>query len=253
MDQYILELVRLFQANPLHFFHEREIHSAFFSLGRERSGTAMTSDGQSIHLFRQDYNTLWRYRRRGADGFATRFSEPGEGDVGEIDFVLLRRIFVGSNRYLTVMNKEEANRRPIRSNDWTRNRPSPIIERGLEFKMAHVHSVGPQPRGQAVRDSDVDQDEIILDCRKLACERVGIGYSVTLTHQSYRDWLDLDYVRDLFMKCIREWNRCDDGPGDATSRLRLIIVSPTQCFRWGAWEVNFPGQVQVQAQTASIS
>src|ERR1700694_2132145 len=119
MDQYILKLVEVFQANPLHFFHEKELHLAFSGIAREGSSTASTTDGQTVHLLRQDYNTLWRYRRKGLNGFAIRFD--GEGGVGAIDFALLRKEFVETNDYLTVMNKEEPLRRALRVVPWPQN------------------------------------------------------------------------------------------------------------------------------------
>ena len=247
MENCILDLARIFQSNPLQFFHEGEVHSTFFGLARNALGEAQTSDGHTVHLLRQEYNTLWRYRRKGDDGFSERFSNKGEGDVGEIDFVVLKRSFVEANRYLTVMNKEEDFRSRLRIVPWPNAELSPMIQHGLEFKMAHVHLEGPPPHGQAVCVSDFNQKEMVLDCRKLACERVEVAYFVALTHATHLRWFDTDYVAALFNTCIQEWDRCYDGPGEALTRLRLLVVAPNQCFRWGAWSVGFPNELIVEA------
>jgi hypothetical protein len=245
VDQYIIELVKLFQGDPLQFFHEKEMHSAFFGLSRGRSGNAQTKDMHIVSLLRQDYNTLWRYRRRGVNGFKERLSNKGEGDVGEVDFVLLKEEFVKGHIYLEVMNKEEDIRSSLRINPWAGDGTSQMIERGVEFKMAHVHPVGPRPRIHGVTPSDFNDKGMILDCRKLACERVGIGYSVAFLHKPYLDWLDVPYVTGLFVKCVGEWMECYDGPDNRRDRLRLLIVSPDKCYWWGCWEVEFPHGVGI--------
>jgi len=246
MEQCICTLAEHFQADPMQFFHEKEVHSEFFGVGRTALGMAQTNDEHDIQLLRQDYNTLWRYHRAGENGFADRFGAPGEGYVGEIDFVLLRKSFVEAHQYLAVMNKEEVIRRELRRNLWQQNELSPIIERGLEFKMAHVHPVGPPPRQPGVTVGRLNFHQINLDCRKLACERVGVAYSVVLTHLPYGQWLNEDYVTRLFTTCVQSWTDCFDGPGTAIERLRLLLVSPNQCFRWGGWEVAFPTETIIQ-------
>lgn len=245
MDAYIRTLVDVFQANPWQFFHEREIHSRFFGISRDACGMAHSAGGYCVHLLRQDYNTLWRYHGNGDDAFGIRLGA-GEGDVGEIDFVTLKQEFVVGRPYLEVMNKEETIRQPLRDAIWQPNGLSPIIQCGLEFKMAHVHPVGPLAnRGQGVNMGHFNVLGFVSDCRKLACERAGIGYVATLMHQPHGNWFNNAFAANLFNECVDDWNRCDAGPGPVGERLRLLIVSPDQCFQRGNWAVQFPNGVAV--------
>ncbi len=249
MDRFIAQLVEAFAARPLQYFHERELHCEFFGLARGALGTAATADREPVHLLRYEYNTLWRYRRSGVareQRFAERFS--ADGDVGDIDFALLRREFVESHPYLAVMNKDETIRAGLRTCPWPADQPSPMIDRGLEFKMAHVHPFGPLPRQHAVRLSDFNAMAagVLLDCRKLAQERVGTAYLVAFSHHTSRNWFSQEYVESLFADCLQEWMRCYDGPPGVTERqLRLLFVLPDRCFRWGEWETTFPHEILV--------
>jgi hypothetical protein len=141
----------------------------------------------------------------------------------------------------------------LRRNLWQQHDSSPLIDRGVEFKMAHVHPVGPAPRRPGVTVSCLDFHQIRLDCRKLACERMAVAYSVVFTHLPYGRWLTTDHVAQLFGTCVQSWTDCSDGQGTATDRLRLLLVSPTQCFRWGQWEVEFPNETVVRLPSHSPS
>ncbi len=247
MDQQIHGLVKDYLTHPLMYFHEREIHCKFFCLGREKLGIKKTHDDISVHLLRYEYNTLWRYRRTGENSensFAKRSSE--DGKVGDIDFALLRREFVEGNDYLAVMNKEEPIRNQFRINPWPEDQNSPMIERGLEFKMAHVNSSGRERIPRVKRGVfNALRAGCKVDCRKLARERVQVAYIVAFSHIC-ADWFDSRFVYEMFEDCIHQWNQHYDGSvGNGVGDLRLLFVKPNQCFRWGNWAIDFPHQVVV--------
>jgi hypothetical protein len=260
MDSCLLQLVERFQFQPLDYFHERELHCEFFRLSREAIGSEQTLDGYPVYLLRHEYNTVWRYFRSGVSQekkFAKRYEESGKGSekgpkVGAIDFVLLRRDFVREYDYLTVMNKEEALRCRLRVEPWEEY--SRAIDRAVEFKMTHVHCVGPPPWQPAVRFSDFNVVSVGMptDCRKLAGERVRIAYLVAFSHHTYENenWFNQNCVEAMFGECVREWRRCYDGPNELgiEHQLRLLLVMPNLCFRWGNWEVQFPNEKLIEIQ-----
>ncbi len=59
----IRTLVDEFCKRPNNFFHEKEIHSYFFNLCRNKFGEAKPGkSGEAVDLFRQEFNTIWRYK-----------------------------------------------------------------------------------------------------------------------------------------------------------------------------------------------
>jgi hypothetical protein len=205
MENCVRELAELSLATSLQFFHEREIHDEFFRLARERLGTSRTADGVRVHLLRHEYNTVWRYRRRQAIcPFEERLFTGG--GVAHLDFAVLRPEFVARREYLTVMNKEERLRIRLRE-EAARANGSPAVERALEFKMAHCHSVGAGGAQRGVRLSDFDslRNSDACVCRKLAYEHPAIAYVAAFMLPVVGGWFRVDSVIKFFAECRKEW------------------------------------------------
>jgi hypothetical protein len=84
-------------AERIKLFHERELHSTFYQLCRSVFGHARPIDLNSdITLFRQEYETIWRYRRKDNPPFSKRYET--EGKAGTFDFVILNKGFVKTNK-----------------------------------------------------------------------------------------------------------------------------------------------------------
>ena len=149
-----------FVAAPLSFFCERELQATFFGQCRRKFGQATPADGgDSIDLFRHEYNTLWRYQRAG-DAFSERLD--GKGRAGALDFAILDRVFVTQSDRLVVINKHDQRRRDLRRSQGGKEFSSAIAV-GIEFKMIHVAARN-EPTEAAVRRL---RRGLMEDCRKL--------------------------------------------------------------------------------------
>lgn len=177
VDNSIRELATTFLRNPLDYFQEREAHSTFFCICRKRFGSANTKGNPSVEvsLFRQEYNTIWRLVR--GESFAERYDSIGK--PGSLDFAILRADFVEKNGLLCIVNKDENIRKAVREIA-RKSIHSPVIEVGIEFKMAHLRAA------LEISDREIQELEsgMIVDAQKMAQERVENGYLVGFCHGS---------------------------------------------------------------------
>lgn len=137
-------LISEFHLNPHDFFSERELHSRFYCLARQSLPHAVTDDKDNpceISCFRQEYNTVWRYKRKrnssGVDEATTLSFQrrlESEGKPGSFDFAIIKPDFVSQHSLLSVINKDERRRRALRS------LPTGILQFVIEFKMGHIRS-----------------------------------------------------------------------------------------------------------------
>lgn len=189
----IRELIDEFHKGPNNFFHEREIHSFFFNLCRNEFGEAKPKkNGTAVDLFRQEYNTIWRYKRSDKVSFAKRYTD--EGRTGVIDFVILNKGFVENHDLLTVINKDESRRNTIRSGNMT----NPAINVGIEFKMSHL------TKTLSIGKAAINKLKIGLreDCRKLAQELIPNVYIIAFSHGKLPEQ---EEVNDIAYECKQEY------------------------------------------------
>lgn len=219
-----------FVAAPLSFFCERELQATFFGQCRRKFGQATPADGgDSIDLFRHEYNTLWRYQRAG-DAFSERLD--GKGRAGALDFAILDRVFVTQSDRLVVINKHDQRRRDLRRSQGGKEFSSAIAV-GIEFKMIHVAARN-EPTEAAVRRLRRGLKE---DCRKLGHEAPRVAYMLAFSHS--RTVADaatmMATAHDEFSRCARE--RGAPTAGD----LRIAIVAREATYVRGLWQMNaFP-------------
>ncbi len=175
IEENIELLIQKFLENPRNFFHEKDLHSVFFNLCSGKLGTARPNDAiYSIDLFRQEYNTIGRYKRKDTGGIAFDKSYNNEGYPGSIDFVLLNEDFVKNHNFLEVLNKDESRRALIRNFEDKNSK----IDIGIEFKMAHC------TKKDFINIGEVNtlKKGLLEDCRKLALERIPIVYLIAFSH-----------------------------------------------------------------------
>jgi hypothetical protein len=171
LEEAISKLAHAFVTEPHQFFSERELQSEFYGLCRGRFGSERPKDRQDVdvHLFRHEYNTIGRYKR--SEAFRQRHAD--QGTTGVLDFAILKPDFVAANDLLVVINKHERRRTMLREAT-----VSPVLDVGMEFKMAHVREKGQVSRG-AVNVLAIGIEE---DCCKLARERPAHAYVVAFSH-----------------------------------------------------------------------
>jgi hypothetical protein len=236
MDRYLLALTQQFLHDPLHFFHEHEIHDVFFQLTREEFGRATT----------HEYDSIWRYHgRKHPHPFADRLNAGGK--AANVDFVLLRRQFVTGYDYLTVMNKEEPLRANLRDVANGVHR-SLAIDRAVEFKMAHCRPFGAgMQRGVGKGGFNALRKEMLWDCRKLANEGPCVAYLTAFMHPVVGGWFHPECFGLLANECSAEWTQITTavwGP-EVQGDLRIVLVVAHEgCYHQGNWEVDFPPVLQ---------
>lgn len=237
-----------FQENPREYFHENDIHAKFWNLGKGKFGTAKTNDDKpeeaiTIDLFRHEYNTIWRYSRKGDNksqdfngSFKRRYwgesGESGESEekenskTGCFDFALLNDRFVRNHDEFTVINKEEPLRNALRKLDL--KNPTNLDKRpvknkavlvGVEFKMIHFGQVKKVTNG--VFESFIDG--MNADCRKLRLEGVPYAFSVGFSHGELGS--DNNVLKKM-TACLDQF--CDVSPD---SKFRILIFTPTKFYQ----------------------
>lgn len=235
LQQAIANLSGVFQARPDDFFHERELHAAFFNLARAGAGHAVTRDGFDIHRLRYEYETIWRYKKTGAQfPYRQRYPEHGENPVGAttatIDFALLHEQFIAEHELVTVINKCEQCRVTLRQMSdglWPSDKLSVAIEAALEFKMAHRRdqmSIG-KGRINELREG------MALDCRKLARERPPRSFVIGFSHGTAPIQSE---AANLVNACIKEFQESYDGPLGII--LRVAIITPFVTYLSSNWD-----------------
>jgi hypothetical protein len=233
-DGVIAQIVTAFQAAPHDSFHERELHALFFCLARQMFGHAQTRDGYQVCLLRHEYETIWLYRKRNEpEPFSVRYPELIQrvpATTGCFDFALLLRTFVEGNVLLTVINKSETSRARLRSapgQAWPANQTSVAIEAAVEFKMAHRQWQFDVAQGQI----NQLRNGMLLDCRKLARERVPSAYVLGFSHGPGPSQGEATGILDA---CQREFLAKYDGP-PAQCSLQAIIATPSDTYLSGSW------------------
>ena len=249
-----------FQENPREYFHENDIHAKFWNLGKGEFEKAETNDEEpeeaiTIDLFRHEYNTIWRYSRKGEGGdghdfngsFKRRYwGEPSAGcglpkasepsvnsKAGNFDFALLNNKFVSEHDALTVINKDESLRKDLRKPDIDNTndlemRPvkSKAVLVGVEFKMIHFGQVKEVTKSVF----KLFIDGMKGDCRKLGLEGVPYGYSVGFSHGEFENdnvhVMDDAHVLTEMKLCLAESSKfCPE------SEFRILIFTPTKCYQ----------------------
>lgn len=167
-------------------------------------------------------NTVWRYRRKEAAGaFSTRWSSKGrETGPGCFDFAILRRRFVESSDLLTVINKSESLRTPLRVD----GEPSVAVDVGIEFKMAHIRTA------KDIRTSSRRKlvNGLREDARKLAHEWPSTAYLLGFSHG-----LDLpDADHEMSAVCAEFSRICPQGD------VRILLAARSATHSKGAWELR---------------
>jgi hypothetical protein len=173
VTEKIGRLVAEFQACPWEYFHEKDLHSRFAGLCHGAFGSAKPTDRDfEVDLFRQEYDTVWRYYRAGEKAFAERYAR--EGTTAALDFAVLSPEFVRTHEWLTVVNKDENRRASLRR----ANAPNPAIDIGIEFKMIHFRTT------DFVQESDVTtlRKGMLEDCRKLRLEAMPFAFLIGFSH-----------------------------------------------------------------------
>ena len=203
----IEKLAERFKRNPTNFFHERELHSIFYQLCRNELGHARPIDVSSdIALFRQEYETIWRYKRRDNPPFSQKYET--EGKAGTFDFVILNKNFVESNKLLYIINKDEKRRKNIRKKFGT------IIDAAIEFKMAHIRT------GDTISYSEKLnlKKGMLDDCRKCANEKLPLSVLLGFSHGPDPDEKE---SREFINEIQREFRRYNSD-----DELFVFIVTP---------------------------
>jgi hypothetical protein len=225
IEGLIAKLVREFQTNPVHFFHERELHAKFFGKCRHEFGTATTADGFAVPLFRYEYDSIWKYARHDPELFAHRLSD--RGTTACLDFVLLRTDFVTGHRLLDVINKCEPRRRRFRDAVvWDIDNTSAAYEVGIEFKMAYRRCAESILQGQV----NALSAGMRLDARKLAVERVRIGYVLGFSHGPLPD---NQSAVNVVHNTLQEYTaRRENG---VPTQLRVLLAKPGRTVLSQGW------------------
>ena len=216
LERLIRELVKIFQANPKNIFHEKQLHSIFYYICHGQFGSVLTQDNYGpVELFRQEYNSIYRYSRHDAPPFSKRYVDGTPTISGriphsaEFDFVILNKKFVASHELLTVINKDEVRRRHLRTEKQTQ-----AIDIGIEFKMAHIRSslnVNPGEINILIRG-------MLEDARKLALERIPEAFLVGLSHGPLPDE---EEAQNIVTICQEEYGHYND-----IDNLRVAIATP---------------------------
>jgi hypothetical protein len=212
LENAIQQLVSDFYVRPHDFFHEQELHTHFYGLCREKLGTEVTSDHCEVSLFRHEYETIWRYSRK-KNKYGKRYDQGRGTKAGTFDFAILSREFVKTNSYLTVVNKDEDRRANLRTTH-ARDRCSPAIDIGIEFKMAHL------AKSLRVRRGDVNKlsEGMLIDARKLAHERVKLGYLLGFSHGPLPS---NEQAEEITKTCRAEFETISPE-----GQLRILLASP---------------------------
>lgn len=219
LEARMRQLADAFTASPTDFFHEKELHTAFFPMCRVAFGEEAPRGAKTpVQLFRHEYDTLWRYRR--SDGFANRYET--EGTTACLDFALLDRGFVAGHDLYTVMNKSEPLRKRLRAAAG----PSPALVVGVEFKMAIARSTA----GVGVSGVTGLQEGMLADCRKLAWERIPIAYVLGFSHGPRPDSAEAERVAEACITEFRQYNPQGDP--------RILVVTPELRLQRGSWDVR---------------
>jgi hypothetical protein len=234
-DTAIVSLVRIFRSAPHDSFHEKELHSVFFSLARQFFQNAQTTDGFQVSLLRQEFETIWLYQKKNTTSpFSFRYPEQGQGvraTTGCFDFALLQKTFVEQHDLITVINKHEPSRRHLRPPPgqlWANNQCSVALDSAVEFKMAHRR---PQLDISQAQINDL-QDGMVLDCRKLGRERVPAAYVLGFSHGPRPNRQDASII---LRACNNEFASSCDGPNGRCS-LRVVLATPAETFLPANWQ-----------------
>lgn len=217
LESRIAELVQRFQADPLHYFSERELHGEFFGLCRGEFGMARPlGEKRDVPLFRHEYNTLWRHRRdKRGTSFETRSST--DGVAGSLDFAILNAEFVRANDLLTVINKHEP-RRASR-----RNMAPNALDHAIEFKMAHIREAEIVSQ-RALKDLHTG---VMEDCRKLAHEEPRQAFMLAFSHPNGPEPNDATFtLRQGLAEFARLWQH---------GSLAILLATPTDTYVSGNW------------------
>jgi hypothetical protein len=237
VEDLIAQLVHQFNDAPSQFFHEEELHGVFFGLCRGNFPLVHTRDNHEVHLFRHEYDTIWRYARRDPEPYTERLTD--RGVTACFDFALLSQGFVQQHELLTVINKHEARRLGLRQNPWwTEQGPSAVIDVGIEFKMAHRRHQMDIAQGQV----NALRAGMLLDARKLATERVGRAYLLAFSHGPLPN---NDVAAQILQAVVAEHVLRNDVQA---VQLRALLATPLQTFLAGGWAnpQGFPNPLPVQ-------
>ena len=202
-------LIDEFCKKPNNYFHEREIHSFFFNLCQSHFGEANPKDcGTAVNLFRQEYETIWRYKRRDEIPFDKKYTNVGT--TGAIDFVILNEDFVKEHDLLTIINKDEKRRNIIRHENIT----IPAINVGIEFKMAHWRTT------LSIENGAMNKLKagLLEDCRKLAQERIPHVYTIAFSHGKRPE---KEETEDIINECKREYTKYN-----SKGNIHILIITP---------------------------
>jgi len=203
----IEKLAERFRRNPNNYFHERELHSTFYQLCRNVFGHARPIDiGSEIALFRQEYETIWRYKRKDDPPFSQRYES--EGKAGTFDFVILNKNFVESNKLLNIINKDETRRKNIRK------KSGAVIDAAIEFKMAHIRT---RDTISYSEKSNLKKG-MLEDCRKCAREKLPLSVLLGFSHgPDPNEKESREFINEI-QKEFRKYNRNDE--------LFVFIMTP---------------------------
>ena len=236
IEQRMVELVNHFCAAPQSFFHERELHAPFYSLCRDDLPMVATQDGHHVHLFRYEYETVWRYARRDPEPFTERLTDRGR--VATIDFAVLNSDFAQGHDLLSVINKHEGKRANLRGKSWKDGGASAMIDVAIEFKMAHRRHQMDIGEGQI----NTLRRDMLLDARKLATERIARGYLLGFSHGPRPNQ---NNAEGILRAVLDEHSQRRDNV--QAVQLQALQVTPSDTFLAGEWEDPglFPNPVRV--------
>ncbi len=223
LELKIAELVRRFQADPFHYFSERELHGEFFGLCRVEFGMVKPLGEEcAIPLFRHEYNTFWRLRRdKRGTSFEVRSST--DGVAGSLDFAILNADFVRANDLLTVINKHEP-RRALR-----RDMASTALDHAIEFKMAHIREAKIVSQ-RALKDL---RTGIMEDCRKLAHAEPRQAFMLAFSHPDGPALGDAEFT---LRQGLAEFTRIRQrGQRGQCGSLAILLATPTHTYVSGDW------------------
>lgn len=236
IEDKLHSVLELFLKDPLNYFSEYELHPEFYGLCRGDFGDALPRGGDKpLKLFRQEYNTIWRYigDNENPYPFARRYVD--RGIPGRLDFAVLRREFVEKNTHLMVVNKDENRRRGLRLSVQDDGPvTSAAIEVSVEFKMLHV------TKEMWVTDGvGKFQEAMEADSRKMALEGIPEAFAVGFSHGPLPDDI---MAKSVALGCINYYKRYKpDGS------IRVLLATPQATFLAGDWSdpAKFPGAVEV--------
>ena len=168
-------------------------------------------------MFRQEYDTIWRYKRKDNPPFDERYTEVGTPAC--IDFVILKKKFVKEHDLLTVINKDEDRRKAIRPE----NISNPAIDVGIEFKMSHW------TKKLSIEKAGINQLEkgLLEDCRKLAQECIPDAYIIAFSHEIDPKRVKFEDLKNIAEECERVYTKYN-SKCNPKGNIYIDIITPKQ-------------------------